>query len=117
MDPGPQNPRPPKGGLFHSRRETRPCPKATNPDLHDPVDSEVASTNPRNGGAEMFELTRDQYDMLKHHTKSCGCRDRESHDGLCEVSCVEVHGFPPRCRNCGDRHCPDHAENCEEESG
>ena len=70
-----------------------------------------------NGGAETFELARDQYEMLRHHTKNCSCEDKENHDGLCGVPCVEVHGFPPRCRNCGDRHCPDHAEECEDETG
>ena len=64
------------------------------------------------GGAEMFELTEDQYEMLVHHTKSCSCNDQETHDGLCGVPCLEADGMPPRCHACGDRHCRDHEERC-----
>ena len=64
------------------------------------------------GGAEMYELSDSQYEMLRHHTRDCSCRDQEFHDGLCSVSCIEAHGMPPKCRACGERHCDDHFENC-----
>ncbi len=68
------------------------------------------------GGAEMFELSEDQYEMLRHHTRDCACRDQEIHDGLCSVACIEAHGFPPKCRACGERHCNDHQDRCLDQS-
>ena len=66
------------------------------------------------GSTEMFELSEEQYEMLTHHTRNCRCREREFHDGLCSIACIESHGLPERCRGCGDRHCRDHADRCME---
>ena len=66
----------------------------------------------QDGGAEMFELSANQFEMLRHYTRTCSCYDQECHDGICAIECIEAHGIPSPCLECGERHCCDHQDTC-----